>query len=53
MEIKVHPKRHHNHYPVNPDTITTIVKKSPKISVTKTMNEDGKIESIVAGVSKG
>ena len=50
MEIKVHPKRHHNHYP---HTITTLVKKSPKISVTKTMNEDGKIKSIVAGVSKG
>ena len=53
MEIKVHPKRHQNHYSKNPDIITTIVKKSPKFSVTKPINEDEKISSIAAEVSKG
>ena len=52
MEIKVHPNRHHNHYPKNPDTITTIVKKSPKFSVTKHINENANISSILAKVSK-
>ena len=50
MEIKVHPKRHHNHHTKNPDTITTLVKKSPKFSVTKPVD---KVDSNHAGFYKG
>ena len=55
MEIKVNPKTHNN-YQKKTDTITTIIRKSPKFSVTKPVSKESsneKVKLIHAGVVKG
>ena len=57
MEIKVYPKKQHHNYQNKMDTITTVVRKSPKFSVTKPVDSEHstkeKVISNQAGVYKG
>ena len=54
MEIKVNPKRHHNHIQnTNPQTTTTTTRYSPKFVVTKPETTTEKASINHAGIIKG